>query len=286
MRAGSSRRHLFRLACTLALAGIVGRGTPATILEGTPAWDANHFEPRPTISIRGRIQTLRIYGPRDGDPIVVSSGDGGWIHLAPHVAQLLGSKGYFVLGFDVRSYLSSFTSVTTTLRAEDVPGDYGALAEAAWRSTGRKPILIGVSEGAGLSVLAATEPPARAAIAGVIGIGLPDVNELGWRWSDAVIYFTHGAPKEPSFSTAAVVRKVAPLPVAAIHSLRDEFASIAEVSRILQQAGEPKKLWTVQASNHGFTDNRLEFDRRLLEAVAWVQQHTPPEQPAETDSLK
>jgi type IV secretory pathway VirJ component len=28
----------------------------------------------------------------------VSSGDGGWIHLAPHVAEVLAAKGFFVVG--------------------------------------------------------------------------------------------------------------------------------------------------------------------------------------------
>lgn len=39
--------------------------------------------------------------------------------------------------------------------------------------------LIGVSEGAGLSVLAATDPETKALVSGVIGLGLPDLNELG-----------------------------------------------------------------------------------------------------------
>ena len=53
-----------------------------------------------------------------------------------------------------------------------------------------KPILIGVSEGAGLSVLAATDAQTKALIGGVIGLGLPDMNELGWRLKDS-IYLCH-----------------------------------------------------------------------------------------------
>jgi hypothetical protein len=36
-------------------------------------------------------------------------------------------------------------------------------------------------------------------------------------------------------------------------------------------AGEPKRLWIVTASNHRFSDNQDEFDRRLLEALTWVR---------------
>jgi pimeloyl-ACP methyl ester carboxylesterase len=228
-----------------------------------------------TLRIRGRDQTLRIYGTRGGDPVIVSSGDGGWIHLGPHVAEVLAAKGFFVVGFDVRAYLAGFTSGKATLRPEDEPADFRVLAEFAARGTSKKPILIGVSEGAGLSVLAATDPQTKASIAGVVGLGLPDLNELGWRWKDSLIYLTHGIPNEPTFSTAAIVQKVAPLPIGAIHSTHDEFVSIAAVQKVLQSAQDPKQLWIVNASDHRFSDNTAEFDRRLFEAIEWVNQKTP-----------
>ena len=75
--------------------------------------------------------------------------------------------------------------------------------------------MIGVSEGAGLSVLAASDPRMKTEIAGVIGLGLSDINELGWHWEDAVIYLTHGVPHEPTFSVAAIVDRMAPVPLGA-----------------------------------------------------------------------
>src|SRR6185436_16638740 len=132
-----------------------------------------------------------LYGSREsGYPVVVSSGDGGWMHLGPQVAQFLASNGFFVVGFDVRAYLESFTSRSKTLEPSEEPGDYQMLIAYAAHGTSRKPILIGVSEGAGLSVLAATDPQTKRDIAGVIGLGLPDLNELGWRWKDSLIYVT------------------------------------------------------------------------------------------------
>jgi fermentation-respiration switch protein FrsA (DUF1100 family) len=226
---------------------------------------------RPTISIRGHEQSLYVYGSAGGDPVVLSSGDGGWIHLAPHVAEFLSARGFYVVGLDARAYLSSFTAGRSTLRAEDEPGDYRVLAQMAIKATGKRPVLIGVSEGAGLSVLAATDPGTQGDITGVIGLGLPDFNELGWRWRDALIYVTHRAPNEPGFSTEAVVKRVAPLPLAAIHSTHDEFVPAAEVERILKAAGAPKRLWTVGASDHRFSDNLEGFDRQLLDAIAWVK---------------
>jgi pimeloyl-ACP methyl ester carboxylesterase len=233
---------------------------------------AEHGE---TVTIRGHTQTLRVYGSRGNRPVIVSAGDGGWVHLAPHVAEMLAARGFFVVGFDVKAYLESFTSGTATLRPEDGPGDYRVIADFAARGGNDKPILIGVSEGAGLSVLAAVDLRVRPAIAGVIGVGLPDVNELGWRWKDDLIYLTHGVPNEPTFSVLSIIDRLAPIPLGAIHSAHDEFVPLAQVQRVIERAREPKQLWTINAADHRFSDNLAEFDQRLLEAIAWVTAHPP-----------
>jgi fermentation-respiration switch protein FrsA (DUF1100 family) len=244
------------------------------LLAGTAAADASTQSPH-RLMIRGHIQQLQLYGPADGPPVIVASGDGGWIHLGPHVAELLGARGFFVVGFDVKAYLTGFTTDSATLRPADEPGDFKALAAFASAATGRKPILIGVSEGAGLAVLAAADPATKAVLGGVIGLGLPDRNELGWRWKDSLIYLTHRPPNEPAFSAATVVPGVAPLPLALLQSTHDEFVPLAETHRILGQASEPKRLWVIDAVNHRFSNNLSEFDARLMEAVAWVQHNQP-----------
>jgi fermentation-respiration switch protein FrsA (DUF1100 family) len=232
------------------------------------------YPSRERIMLRGHAQVLHIYGTRGATPFIVSSGDGGWIHLGPHVAEVLAANGGFVVGFDAKAYLESFTG-DATLRAADVPVDYKALVDFAAKGATAKPILVGVSEGAGLSVLAAVDPQIKSAIAGVIGLGLPDRNELGWRWKDSIIYLTHGAPREPGFSTAAIVAQLAPVPLAAIHSTHDEYVPAGEVHQILDRASEPKRLWLIDAGNHRFGDRLPEFDQRLLEAIGWIKAHAP-----------
>lgn len=246
-----------------------------SLIAATPRPVAAAAETYETISLRGHPQTLRVYGTRGGTPVVVTSGDGGWIHLGPHVAEALAAHGYFVVGVDARAYLSSFTSGRAVLDPAAEPDDFRAIAEYAAQGSTRKPILIGVSEGAGLSLLAATGAHAREAFGGVLGLGLPETNELGWHWRDAVIYVTHGTPNEPCFSAAHLAAKVAPLPLAAIQSTHDEFVPLADVQRVFAAAGDPKRLWVVEAADHRFSDALPELDRRLIEALAWIGQHGP-----------
>jgi fermentation-respiration switch protein FrsA (DUF1100 family) len=228
-----------------------------------------------TLDIRGKTQTLEIYGARGGSPVVVASGDGGWIHLAPHVAEVLSSRGFFVVGLNSRAYLSSFTMTEGPLTEKNVPGDFRTVVDFAGQGSPEKPILIGVSEGAGLSVLAATGAEMRTGIAGILGLGLPDLNELAWHWRDAVIYLTRKSPNEPSFSSGSLVDRVAPLPLAAIHATNDDFVPLAEVQRVMAKARPPSRLWVIEAADHRFSNNLAEFDQRLLEALAWVRANQP-----------
>lgn len=224
-----------------------------------------------SIEIREHHIALHLYGDPKGDPIVLSSGDGGWVRLAPHVAEILAADGFFVVGFDSKAYLSSFTDGEKTLSEEDVPRDFAVLIDYASKSSETLPILIGISEGAGLSVLAATTKENQERTAGVIGLGLPDVNELGWRFRDVIIYLTKGVPNEPSFSVAKIIERVSPLPLAAIHATHDEYVPLDEVENLMKLAHEPKRLWVIDAPNHRFGGREGELENRLREAIEWVR---------------
>lgn len=221
------------------------------------------------LTLRGKPQHIRLYGPRDGVPVVVASGDGGWLHLAPHVARVLAARGFFVVGLDSKAYLSSFTR-DGGLRPPDVVDDFRRLIDRATGSDGRRAMLIGVSEGAALAVLAATSPALQHRIAGVVALGLGDINELAWRWSDSLIYITKGIPNEPRFSVLAIIAHVAPVPLAMIQSTRDEYVSREEGDRIFAAAPQPKRLWRIEAGNHRFSDRLIELDQAVEQAIAWI----------------
>jgi len=226
--------------------------------------------------LRGVSQTLHLYGAPGGKLAIVTSGDGGWVHLGPDVAEFLAGEGYRVVGFDAKAYLSSFTSRSGPMHVEDVPRDYAALLDYAAKDATSRPLLVGVSEGAGLSVLAATAPEVQSRVAGVVALGLPDLNELGWRWRDSIIYVTKKTPNEPLFSAREVAARVSPVPLAAIHSTHDEFVALPEIQGILAQAREPKQLWVIEAADHRFSDNQPELQRRLKEAIAWIESQRTP----------
>jgi len=224
------------------------------------------------INFRGKVQLLQTYGPDRGSPIILSSGDLGWAGLVVHVAEFLAAQGYRVIGLNSRAYLASFTTTNSALDPRDVPGDYLALVEIARQHSDVKPILVGISEGAGLSVLAATRPEIKSAVQGILALGLPDQSELGWKWVDFTIWITKRAPTEPSFMVEDIIRNVSPVPLAEIHSTHDEFVPLDQAKAVFAHAGEPKRMWIIEAANHRFSDSRGELDRKLVESLRWIHE--------------
>ena len=125
--------------------------------------------------------------------------------------------------------------------------------------------MIGVSEGAGLAVLALGQS-AWAGCRGLVALGLPEKTSLGWRWTDFTMWITKTDPKEAMANTAQYLPRLN-VPLFMIHSTHDEWDSIDRARGMYQLAAEPKRLKEIDASNHRFS-NRIpavleEVDRAL-----------------------
>jgi fermentation-respiration switch protein FrsA (DUF1100 family) len=225
--------------------------------------------------VRGKTLSLAIYRP-EGTPrgtIIMGSGDVGWVGLAVSMAQQLESDGYLVVGVNVRQYLSAFAEGKSHLMQTDVPRDYAAVADRlrAQRLLAAPVILSGVSEGAALSVLAASESANHAWVDGVIAMGLPEVAELAWHWSDVPAWIFKKDANEPSFHAHEIIASVSPVPIALIQSTKDEYVPEADYRRLFETARDPKKLFLIDASNHRFTDKPRELRAAYASALEWVK---------------
>lgn len=228
------------------------------------------------LSIRGQTLSLTVYAPRGPvrGTIIIGSGDVGWVGLAVSLAEEYSGLGYTVIGINVRQYLSSFTWGKAHLEVSEVPGDYRAISDfAVSRKLLTHPVVLsGVSEGAALAVLAASDARNHAWIDGVITLGLPPTAELAWRWSDIASWITKRDADEPSFAPHEVIAGVSPLPLYMIQSTKDEYVSPSDYERFRTMARDPKQLVLIDASNHRFTDRRKELSAAFTQGLNWVTQ--------------
>jgi len=228
------------------------------------------------ISVRGQTLSLAIYPPKSQPrgTLLMGSGDVGWVGLAVSLAEEFSDEGYVVAGINVRQYLSSFASGRSHLETVEEPADYRAIADyLRVRGLLVHPVIVaGVSEGAALAVLAASDGKNHDWIDGVITMGLPASAELAWHWTDAASWITRRDANEPSFAPADVIARVSPLPLYMIQSKKDEYVTPADYERFRALARQPSRLVLIDASNHRFTDRRPELDAAFVSGLAWIAQ--------------
>jgi type IV secretory pathway VirJ component len=255
------------------------RGAMYDAIRGSLGWVTGRQE-HVDFPLRGAHLTLAVYHPpptltKPKGTVIMASGDVGWVGLAVSTAEFLSDNGYLVVGLNVREYLSAFTTADGRhLLPANVSADYAELAQfLRERRLAERPVIVsGVSEGAGLAVLAAAAPANHSWITGVITMGLPGTAELAWRWSDFTSWITKRDSGEPSFAATDYLRAVSPVPLYMMQSTRDEYVTEHDYRQMEAAAGNPKKLVLISASNHRFTDKIPELRKAYLDGLAWILQ--------------
>ena len=134
---------------------------------------------------------------------------------------------------NVREYLSVFTTKAGYLTPADIQADFAELSRFL-RARGLlvpPTVLSGVSEGAGIAVVAAAGTANHEWVSGVITLGLPEISEIAWRWSDFTSWITKKDADEPSVKATEFLASVSPIPLVMIQSTHDEGRVGARLSR-------------------------------------------------------
>ena len=230
------------------------------------------------VDIRETKQDIYYY-PAVGDrlrrKVFFVPGDGGWRGFAIVVAEHMASWGYDVYGLDTNRYLESFShkSDQKRLKEADVMSDFRQMADWIKGGSNESITLVGWSEGAELTLLAAAADN-KNSFDGLITFGMGKTGILGWRWVDDLTYVTKKDPHEPHFITTSYMPQVAPLPLLMIHSTHDEFVPADEAKELFGAAHEPKRFALIEAQDHKFGGNKDEFFRVLREGLEWTKKAT------------
>jgi fermentation-respiration switch protein FrsA (DUF1100 family) len=232
---------------------------------------ATHQRGRNTLWIRGQAQDLYFYpseGPIHGS-VLFAPGDGGWRGFAIDIAQVMAKAGYDVYGLDTKRYLESFTG-KTALHETDVMKDLREIAGWIGQGQATRVSLVGWSEGAGLCLLGAASSEGKSVFNGLITLGLPETNILGWRTMDYLSWITKKTPNEPVFRSLDYIHRVTPLPLWMIQSIKDEYVPLDKSRGLFSAALEPKRFSTIDANNHRFEGNQSELFRLIQEGLRWL----------------
>lgn len=218
--------------------------------------------------------------------IVYATGDRGWAGKDLDVYRHLVAWGYPVAGFDAHDYVKHLGRSESTTPGR-LANDYGAIISTAREALGlpndRPVVLVGVSRGADLSVVAAGRPPLRASLSGVVAVALTREEEYV-KWFGRRLR-RRAAPDPPS-SPASVPARVPAmvqlydylpllreLPLTVIQSTRDNYLPAAE-ARVLFGSDTPvRQLIPIDARNHSFAGSREDLYQAMHGALERLTVH-------------
>lgn len=224
----------------------------------------------PVMIRSGSSLQLHLYQQENAanQPLVLfTSGDGGWSPFCADMAAHIAASGITVVGIDAKEYLVNFASPQKPVSVEDLTRDYDAIARlsiAKGGVDGTTPlVLAGWSLGAGYSVAVATQPEFGHQVSRVVAISLPIYCEMAWRPADAVIYITHGTPREKVFDARQYLKKLNHTPIVFLNATDDDTAPLNEAQSMYEAAAGVKRLYAVKATGHHFEGGEQEFYRDL-----------------------
>jgi Type IV secretory pathway, VirJ component len=205
--------------------------------------------------------------------VLFTSGDGGWSPFCADIAAHIAASGMTVVGVDAKDYLVHVASSQKPISAEELTLDYDAIAKLSVAKPGvdssANLILAGWSLGAGYSVLVASQPEFSNRVDRVVAISPPIYNELAWKPTDALIYFTHGTPREKVFDARQYVKKLGGTPMFILNATDDDTSPLKDAQLIFEAAPDSKRLFTVKARGHHFEGGETEFYRDLDQGLSF-----------------
>jgi fermentation-respiration switch protein FrsA (DUF1100 family) len=200
-----------------------------------------------------------------GPLLIYSTGDGGWRGKDLDLFRHLSTFGYAIAGFSAPEYVKHLRGDEETTTPELLARDFAAIIESAKFDlslpAATPVILVGVSRGAGLSVVAAGQPPLRQALDGVVVMGLTKEEEhVRWR----------RRRQTTELEIYDYLPRLADLPVAVIQSTRDNYLPADQARTLFGADTDRRQFHAIEARNHSFAGARPLLYETLRSSLEWV----------------
>ena len=191
--------------------------------------------------------------------LVFATGDGGWHRKDLDAWRHLASWGYPTAGFDARDYVTHLGPTDTTTPAR-LASDYAriiAVARASLALAAARPVvLVGVSRGAGLAVVAAGDRSLRAELSGVLAVALTREEEYVRAPEMVQLY-----PYLPQLGS---------LPLAVVQSTSDEYLPAPQARALFGPDSAHRHRTSIEAGDHSFAHARDALYRAMEGSLEWI----------------
>jgi 2-polyprenyl-6-methoxyphenol hydroxylase-like FAD-dependent oxidoreductase len=263
---------LAALACCLALAGCA----PAPDLSPSAS------PSRVAVQVEGRWLSLRLSSPLDTLPhrsmLLYVTGDGGWRGKDLDTWRHLMSLGRPAAGFSAPDYLDHLRNDADSIPPSVLTRDFWAIIVAARRALGVEDgvavTLVGVSRGAGLVVVAASDPMLRPLVSGVLAVALTGEEEYV-RHRLRLPFIRRAAHDRAGDDDLEMAKPYQLLPrievpVALIQSSHDQYVPAGEARLLFGPDTVERRFHGIESRDHSFSDRRQELYRAIADSLDWL----------------
>lgn len=204
---------------------------------------------------------LHLARPANGGPpralVFHVTGDSGWFGLDRQYYEAVAAAGYAVAGASARALCADLGSRGSDASATRLASDYLLLIDQAVGRLHLPPdtpiILTGLSRGAGLTVVAATETPLSQRVAGVLIMSLTADER-------------HVRPEAAPFALLAEI----PLPLVLLQSTVDHYVAADDARRLAGPDTPSRRMVAVEAGSHTFRGHRPDLFRQVEAGLQWI----------------
>jgi hypothetical protein len=201
---------------------------------------------------------------RRGALVVYATGDGGWRGKDRDLFGQLERWGYLSVGFSAPEYLKHLPSDDGTTTPARLSMDYATIIDATREALGLPSalpvVLVGVSRGADLAVVAAGQPGLRPELKGVVAIALTREEE----------YVRRRRRPQVAFELYSYLPRLGDLPLAVIQSTRDNYMPADAARELFGADTDVRQFHAVDARNHSFAGARPQLYATLRQSLEWL----------------
>ena len=203
--------------------------------------------------------------------LIYATGDGGWRGKDLDVFRHLAAWGYAVAGFSAPEYVKHLQGLDQTTTPAMLASDYAEIIDTARIElsvpASTAVILVGVSRGAGLSVVAAGQATIQPSLEGVVVVGLTKEEEhVRWR----------RRRQQTQLEIYDYLPRLADLPIAVIQSTRDNYLPADQARTLFGSDTDRRQFHAIDAKNHSFSNARPLLYDTLRASLEWVARVANP----------
>ena len=267
-----SARPLFAATCLIVLASCVGAR-----LSSKPGAYSVTVQPVRTTQREIHATYVRPVQPRHpGYLVVFATGDDGWFGTSAALFEHLAQEGYTIAGFSapeaIQPIADSGERVSTAQAARGLKDLYAQAKRDLGLPDSTPIVIVGFSRGASVVAFTAVHPELRGGIGGAVAIALTREADYlrapeGERGAEIQVDDQGRIQLYPALQLLGSTR------LAVIQSTNDSYVPAAESRQLLGPDTPTRRLYEVEAKDHGFSNARSKLMQDLDDALRWVEEN-------------